>query len=135
MKQNVRQSWRKLQCNESLGKKESAKEKEEEERQRKIAMERKKKAIAQAAEEEAERLKRESKMIIPHDHMFIKVELANPTGDAYCPLCRQLAWQKQHDAWQKVEKDRRNVFNTKLSDALEEETACRMTYDLQQKKA
>ena len=91
--------------------------------------------MAQAAGEEAERLKREAKMIIPHDHMFLKIELANPTGDAYCPLCRQLAWQKQHDAWQKVERDHRETFNKTMNDELKEENACRMTYDLQQKKA
>eukprot|EP00943_MAST-04B_sp_MAST-4B-sp1_P000908 g908.t1 len=91
--------------------------------------------MAQAAVEEAERLKREAKMVIPHDHMFLKIELANPTGDAYCPLCRQLAWQKQHDAWQQKEKDHRNEFYTKMDEELSNENACRLTYDLQQKKA
>ena len=111
------------------------KEAKEQERQKAIALKRKQKAMADAAREEAERLKREAKLVVPHTHLHVKIPDANPTGDAYCPVCRQLAWQTQHDQWQSTEKTARNRFDKMVREAHGLEETCRMTFDLQQKKA
>lgn len=125
----------KIALNRRVREERQKKEAAEAERQRQNALVRRQKAMKAAAEEEAERLKVEAKLVVPHDHLFVKVEEANPTGDAYCPICRQLAWQKQHDEWQGAESKKREDFIKEWKEKSETEEACRAAFDAQQKRS
>ena len=54
---------------------------------------------------------REEEMGVPHEHLCISIN-GNPYH--YCPVCRQLAWQKANGKWRRDEETKREVYNKQI---------------------
>jgi hypothetical protein len=51
-------------------------------------------------------LEKEEAMGVPHEHLCVTIN-----NNTYCPICRQLAWQKANDKWHLDEKKKREQHN------------------------